>query len=266
MTVAGGEVQARGTAICDSVSEPQRLDGTGAGVSPCAEGTLGAHAGRIEKAQELTDLRSGAAQIRLCVRHGREEFQMSEEGFEVKGPHEHAIEHGAASGEKFASHVAVLTAVLSTIGAVFSFQGGTSQNEALMLKNDAAIRRTEATDFWNQYQAKSSKENIAALGVDLLQGERHDQLQREVARYEKEKQEIRAKAEKLEAESVAFNKESAAAMHQHHYWAQATTALQIAIAMAAISLLSRRRGLEYLSFVFAAVGIAIGAYAWFWAA
>ena len=58
---------------------------------------------------------------------------MSEEEFEVKGPHEHAIEHGAESGEKFASHVAVLTAVLSTIGALFSFQGGTSQNEAMMI-------------------------------------------------------------------------------------------------------------------------------------
>ena len=191
---------------------------------------------------------------------------MSEEEFEVKGPHEHAIEHGAESGEKFASHVAVLTAVLSTIGALFSFQGGTSQNEAMMMKNDAAIRRTEATDLWNMYQSKGNKENIAALGAQLLQGEQREKMLQEVERYAKEKQEIKSKAEKLEAESDEFNKESAAEMHLHHYWARATTALQIAIAMAAISLLSRRKALEYLSFGFAAVGIGLGLYAWLWAA
>jgi len=186
---------------------------------------------------------------------------MAEEEFEVKGPHEYAIEEGAERGERFASRVAVLTAIFSTIGAIFSFQGGVTENEALMLKNDAAIRRTAATDLWNQYQAKSNKANTAALGVDLLQGERHDQLVQEVARYAKEIQEIRGEAEKIEAESAAANKESAAAMHQHHYWAQATTALQIAIAMAAISLLSRRKPLEYVSYGFAALGVGIGLYA-----
>jgi len=188
---------------------------------------------------------------------------MSEDGFHAHAPHEHEVEHRAESGERFASRVAILTAILSTIGAIFSFQGGATQNEALMLKNDAAIKRTEATDIWNQYQAKSSKENIAALGADLLQGDRHEQLLRDVDRYARERGELKARAEKIEAGSRAFEAQSAAAMHVHHYWAQATTALQIAIAMAAISLLSRRKLLEYVSYGFAVLGTAIGLYAWF---
>ena len=52
-------------------------------------------------------------------------------------------------------------------------------------------------------------------------------------------------------------------MHQHHRWAQATTALQVAIAMAAIALLTKSKKLEYLMFGVSAIGLALGAAAWF---
>ena len=47
-------------------------------------------------------------------------------------------------------------------------------------------------------------------------------------------------------------------MHQHHRWAQATTVLQISIAMAAIALLTRKRWVEYLMFAAAASGLVVG--------
>jgi hypothetical protein len=47
-------------------------------------------------------------------------------------------------------------------------------------------------------------------------------------------------------------------MHQHHRWAQATTALQIAIAMAAMALLTRRRWLEKGVFVMSGIGLVVG--------
>ena len=46
-------------------------------------------------------------------------------------------------------------------------------------------------------------------------------------------------------------------MHQHHRWAQATTALQVAIAMAAIALLTKSKAPEYLMFGVSAIGIAL---------
>ena len=50
-------------------------------------------------------------------------------------------------------------------------------------------------------------------------------------------------------------------MHQHHRWAQATTVLQVSIALAAIALLTKKRWLEYAMFVLAAVGLLTGALA-----
>ena len=82
--------------------------------------------------------------------------------------------------------------------------------------------------------------------------------QAKVDRYEKEKNEIKAVAEKLEADAHAFDQQSEAQMHQHHRWAQATTALQVAIALAAIALLTKKKWLEYGMYGVAAVGLGVG--------
>jgi hypothetical protein len=50
-------------------------------------------------------------------------------------------------------------------------------------------------------------------------------------------------------------------MHLHHRWAQATTALQVSIALAAIALMTRKKWLEMGMFGVAAVGLGIGALA-----
>jgi hypothetical protein len=68
---------------------------------------------------------------------------MSAHGFHVHGPHDHEVEHVAQhGGDNFTSRVAVLTAVLSTVGAIFGYLGGHSQNAALLYKNEAAIQKT----------------------------------------------------------------------------------------------------------------------------
>jgi hypothetical protein len=149
--------------------------------------------------------------------------------------------------------------VLATIGAVVSFLGGHTQNEALYYKNEAVLKKTEASNQWNYSQAKSSKQNLSELAVALVADDKKPQYQAEVERYKKEKAEIKTAADKLEAEAKEWDDKSDAQMHLHHRWAQATTALQIAIALAAIALLTRRKWLEWGMFGVAAVGVALGA-------
>src|ERR1700741_5464260 len=116
---------------------------------------------------------------------------MSEE-FEVPGPHEHEVEHRAHEGDPFAGRIAVMTAIFATIGALFGYMAGATQNDALMFKNEAAIRKTEASDQWNFYQAKSSKQNLAELGATLATGKQQAKYQKEIDRYKKEKEDIMA--------------------------------------------------------------------------
>jgi hypothetical protein len=188
---------------------------------------------------------------------------MSGHGFHVHGPHDHEVEHAAQGhgSDGFSSKIAVMTAALATIGAIFGYQAGDTQNNAALFKNNAAIKKTEAANQWNYYQAKSNKQNLAELAV-TLPGVEVERYKAEIERYKKEKADIRQDAEKLEASSRDWDQKSEAAMHQHHRWAQAMTAEQIAISLAAITLLTRKKWLEYMSYGVAAVGLALGIMAW----
>ena len=56
---------------------------------------------------------------------------MSEEQFEVRGAHEDVVEHAIEHRFPLSQTVALFSAVLATLGAVVSFLGGHTQNEAL---------------------------------------------------------------------------------------------------------------------------------------
>jgi hypothetical protein len=188
---------------------------------------------------------------------------MSEE-FEVRGAHEDRVDEAAEREPKgMAGQLAVMTAILATVGAMFSYMAGATQADAGLFKNDAAIKKTEASNQWNYYQAKSGKQNLSELGLQLADDAHKPFFEGEKKRYETEKAEIKLAAEKFEKESTEFDEKSEAQMHQHHRWAQATTALQIAIAMAAIALLTKRRWLEKAVFIMSGLGIAVGALAYF---
>jgi hypothetical protein len=185
---------------------------------------------------------------------------MSEHGFHVHGPHDHEVEHASQHGHKdsFAGQIAVITALLATIGAIFSYMGGATQANAGLYKNNAAIKKTEAANQWNYYQAKSGKQNLAELALVLVSADRKEAYQRDIERYKTEKEGIKTGAEKLEAEALDWDEKSEAQLHLHHRWAQATTALQVSIALAAIALLTRRKWLEWGMFGVAGVGVLLG--------
>jgi len=184
------------------------------------------------------------------------------EGFHVHGPHDHELEHAAEHpGDNFSARIAVMTAIFATLGAMMGYMAGHTQNAALIFKNEAAIRRTEASDQWNFYQAKSSKQNLAELGAVLTTGADQERLRGEVERYKKEKVDIEKDARKLEAQSKEAEEKSEASLHEHHRWAQATTLIQISIALAAITLLTRSRGLQYVSYAAAAGAVIVSALA-----
>ena len=192
---------------------------------------------------------------------------MSGGGFHVHGPHDHELEHAAHGGhgghhgddgKGMTNQIALFTAVIATVGAIFGYMGGATQANAGLYKNNAAIKKTEASNQWNYYQSKSSKQNLSELALELAPEARKGFYADEIKRYKGEKADIKAGAEKLEAEAKAWDEKSDAQMHEHHRWAQATTALQVSIALAAIALLTRKKWLEYGMFALGGLGVAIG--------
>lgn len=181
------------------------------------------------------------------------------EGFHVHGAHDHALEHASEMGhtDNFAGRIAVATAILSTAGAIFGYQGGATQNDALLLKNEAAIHKTEASNLWAYYQAKGQKQTINEL-AEQLPGVDHDAAKKQAERYAAEKKDIQVKAEAQEKAAREADAASEEAVHHHHRWAQAIVAIQVSIALAAITLLTRRRWLQLVSYGLGGIGCLVG--------
>ena len=182
---------------------------------------------------------------------------MSGHDFHVHGAHEHELEHQAHSGSGLAQYVAIFTAILSTLGAIVSYQGGATQNEAMLYKNEAVLKKTQASDQWNFYQAKSNKGHLMELAADLAPADKKAVYLKQIEKYEIDKKAIKEKAESLEKESERANDLSEKVMHPHHKLAQAMTLIQIAISLASITALTRKRWLFSLASVAAVGGLGL---------
>ena len=184
-----------------------------------------------------------------------------EEDFEVKGRHEHALDHAAEHGVPLAQKVAVFSAVLATFGAVISFLAGHTQNEALYHKNDAVLLKARASDTWAYFQAESGKQHLAVLVAEVVSPARKAEFEGQISKYASKKAELQRQAEKLDAGSEEANREAERSLSPHKKLAMAMTFIQIAIALASIAALTRRTWLLAGAGVGAVPGAALAALA-----
>src|SRR5919197_5476188 len=164
---------------------------------------------------------------------------------EAEVPLEHLQEHvketAEHTGEVWISWVALSTAILAVLAAIAGLLSGQHANEAMM-------NQIEASDQWNYYQAKSIKASLLDAKMSLS-GAPNESDQSKRDRYEKEQEEIKSEAE---------HKETAAKsnFHKHEVFARGVTMFQIAIAIAAISALTRKRPFWIVSLLFGLAGCA----------
>ena len=180
-----------------------------------------------------------------------------EEEYEVPSPHEHAVEEETENeGNRLAKKIALMTAVLATAGALISYQSGSAQTEAMFLKNESILKQSEASDQWSYYQAKSVKGHIAEATADLAGSpEIRQKYIAQQSNLEKEKSAIEKEAKKLQAESKHLGEQSEAKLRPHERLALAMTFIQIAVALAAITVLTRRTWLLWGALASAGVGL-----------
>ncbi|MDE2219578.1 MAG: DUF4337 domain-containing protein [Gammaproteobacteria bacterium] len=184
---------------------------------------------------------------------------MSEE-FEVHGQHDHAVEH-AAHADALGRWVAMFTAVLATVGAIISYQNAGSESLGLELKNEAILKKSAASDQWAYYQAKGIKQVILEHAAGGTAAERAA-LAAEAKRYADQKAEIHKAARSLDEQAKSADAASARAFEPHHHLAQALALVQVAIALAALTVLTRQRWLLLISGVSALAGGAFWILAW----
>lgn len=138
------------------------------------------------------------------------------------------------------SGVALSTAIFAVLAAISGLLAGMYANEAMM-------SQIQASDQWGYYQAKSIKAAILEAKTTLA-SEATDRDKEKAAQYQEEQREIKSEAEHKEAEAKA-------SFHRHEVFARSVTMFQIAIAIAAISALTRRRRFWFVSLGFGLIGV-----------
>jgi len=159
------------------------------------------------------------------------------------------MEHG---GGAFLRRIALTTALFAALAALASLRAGSTVNEALVLKTEAARLQSEASDQWAYYQAKGIKSAVqessraAYLAIGKEPPAIYAQNQK---RYGDEQTEIQNKAMELESERDRKSNEADHLLSSHHWFAYTVAILQVAIALGAIGALTRSRAIWALSLV-----------------
>jgi hypothetical protein len=108
------------------------------------------------------------------------------------------------------------------------------------------------------------KQNLAEFAASLTADPaKAEAFKAEAKRYSGEKAEIMKDAKRLDAESEAFSKKAEGALHPHEKLAMSMTLLQIAIALASITVLTKKDWLLWGAGIAALAGVATGIIAWF---
>ena len=162
---------------------------------------------------------------------------------EIEVPTEHLHEQINEKAEelhekkenKWTLFVAISTAFMAVLAALSSLYAGHHSNEAL-------IMQIKASDQWAYYQAKGIKSEIRLL---LPPAAAAAAKPPEVSA--KEQEAIKKTAEDDEKQSEIH-------LQRHVTLASAVTYLQVAIAISAISIITRRRFLWYMGITVAVIG------------
>ena len=171
-----------------------------------------------------------------------EEIEVPIEGVQEEILH-HATHSGGKPGESWISFVALLSALLAVLAAVTALLAGHYANEAI-------LEQMHATDSWSYYQAKSIKAMVLSTKIELLTSMKHEVSEKDqdkVAEYKSQQAETEEKARELESKSRFY-------LNLHEIFARGVTLFQVAIGIAAVAVLTRRRSFLYVSLCFGLLG------------
>ena len=168
-------------------------------------------------------------------------------------------------------YIALTTAILAAFAAIAALQSGALSNEGM-------INQLDSSDTWNEYQADSQKMHLYSIeaaqmldskiapspknakhkekGFALVSKMPGDRLRQ----YLDEVQHESTKLDELKKKATELKKESEHNMHGHHRFAYSVALLQVAIALGAVSALTRIKTIWLVSSVLGLGGIAL--FAW----
>jgi hypothetical protein len=165
---------------------------------------------------------------------------------------------------KWTRYVGLATAIFAVFAALGALESGSLVNEAM-------IQRLKSSDAWNEYQADKEKVHLYGLQVNAMidsgitaehiegkikKGTRLSPGKR-LSQYLDEIEKETEKTTDLSKEGAKLSKESEELLKKHHQFAYSVTGIQVAIALGAVSALTKMKSVWFISLVFGVAGVVL---------
>lgn len=188
---------------------------------------------------------TGAGAAAMEDRYGHAESSL--DGYnEGQNPQSNSIHeaHESAESASFISFAAILSAMLAVLAAVAALYAGHYANEAM-------LEQINASNKWSYYQSKSIKYYVLESKRDILIAMNKipdPKIEDKLKEYKGEQKEIFESAKEKEKDAILF-------LLRHQILAKAVTLFQVAIGVAAIGVLTRKRYFLLVTCGFGVVGV-----------
>jgi len=149
--------------------------------------------------------------------------------------------------------VSLSTAILAVFAAVGALQAGGLVNQAMM-------SQIKASDKWNEYQASRQKSHMYTIGrnnlLDLALFKAKP-MEKRAAEYESQIDKEEGKAKDLHEKAMQLEEQSERQMKKHERFAYEVAMLQVAIALGAVSALTKVKSVWVLSMALGLLGVVL---------
>jgi hypothetical protein len=159
------------------------------------------------------------------------------------------------------SGVTLTIAVLAVIAAIGGTLETTEGDKTIVAKNEAVLYQNQASDSWNFYQAKSLKKNLYALAADQ-NGPKAVEYAKIAAQNGAEQAGISKKAKAFEEARDRSSEHAEIHERRHGRLTIASTLLHMAIAIATLAIILKRKWPWGTAVGLAAVGMGLAVWAY----
>jgi hypothetical protein len=165
--------------------------------------------------------------------------------------------------EGWTKYVSLTVVVVAVFAAIATQWAGKYSGRVLVSLNSATYNQAQASDQWAFYQAKSIKQNLYELSRGQMAkapegpeaAKQAEEFEKKIAKYEKEKGEILAAAKGFEKERDLARQAATEATEKGGGMGLAVSLFSVAIAMASICLVTKKKPLWFFSGLLALVAM-----------
>jgi hypothetical protein len=174
--------------------------------------------------------------------------------------------------ESWTKYVSLSVVIIAVIAAIAAQWGGKYSSRVLTQLNDATYNQTLASDQWAYYEAKSVKLKSYEIARDELAhfvtaadpetAKLIKAYEAQIAKYQGEQKDIETKAHDLEAKRDAARSSATIASGKGGRMGLAISFFSVAVALASICLVTKKKPLWFAALVLAGIAITEMVLAW----